>query len=160
MMFHPVLPVLACYALLACVWGITLGVVFQLAHAVDEAKFTNVTTKRAAVERPWVEHQLATTVNFAMRNPVITWYVGGLNYQVEHHLFPRISHRHYPALAPIVREVALAHGAADHAHETVRAALASHLRVLGRMGQAPATAPEQAPARAPAAGAQPAVAST
>jgi linoleoyl-CoA desaturase len=138
LMFHPVLPVLVCYTLLAFVWGITLGLVFQLAHAVDEAEFPTVTAENPTVERPWFEHQLATTANFAMRNPVITWYVGGLNYQVEHHLLPRIGHRHYPALAPIVRDVARKHGAPYHAHETMRGAVASHLRFLGRMGETPA----------------------
>jgi linoleoyl-CoA desaturase len=147
MMFHPVLPVLICYTLLAFVWGITLGLVFQLAHAVDETEFTAISAERPGVERPWIEHQLATTANFAMRNPVITWYVGGLNYQVEHHLLPRIGHRHYPALAPIVRDVARAHGAPYHAHETMRAAVASHLRFLGRMGAVPAPVaqPDAAP---------------
>lgn len=148
MMFHPVLPVLICYTLLAFVWGITLGVVFQLAHAVDEAEFTTISAESPTVERPWVEHQLATTANFAMGNPVISWYVGGLNYQVEHHLYPRIGHRHYPALAPIVREVARKHGAPYLAHETMRGAVASHLRFLGRMGArpVPVAPPEAAPA--------------
>lgn len=148
LMFHPVLPVLICYTLLAFVWGITLGLVFQLAHAVDETEFTAISAEHATVARPWFEHQLATTANFAMRDPVITWYVGGLNYQVEHHLLPRIGHRHYPALAPIVRDVARKHGAPYNAHETMRAAVASHLRFLGRMGARPTQAvqPEATPA--------------
>jgi linoleoyl-CoA desaturase len=148
LMFHPVLPVLICYALLAFVWGITLGIVFQLAHAVDEAEFSISSTERTTVARPWIEHQLATTVNFAMNNPIVTWYVGGLNFQVEHHLYPRIGHRHYPALAAIVREVARKHGAPYNEHQTMRAAVASHLRFLGRMGVTPAVnaQPEVAPA--------------
>jgi linoleoyl-CoA desaturase len=146
MMFHSVLPVLICYTLLAFVWGMTLGLVFQLAHAVEETEFSD-SAAGPAVARPWIEHQLATTANFAMRNPVVTWYVGGLNFQVEHHLFPRIGHRHYPALAPIVAEAARAHGAPYHAHATMRGALLSHLRFLVRMGeQAPVAQPEVAPA--------------
>jgi linoleoyl-CoA desaturase len=130
---------LAGYVVVSAVCGITLGTVFQLAHAVD-----NVTFTRAPLELSWVEHQVATTTDFARDRRLLTWYVGGLNFQVEHHLFPRVGHRHYPALAPIVREVCARHGVAINDHASVTSALRSHLRFLARMG-AP-TAPTAAAA--------------
>lgn len=131
---HPVLPVLLCYFAVGAVMGITLAVVFQLAHAVEGTVFAPEPRRGEKLELPFFEHQLATTVDFSPGNRLLTWYVGGLNYQVEHHLFPRISHLHYPALAPIVREVCRAHGVPYLCHETLGAALASHWSFLQRMG--------------------------
>ena len=143
---HSVVEFLAVYLLVAFVQGVTLGLVFQLAHAVEEAAIVPPPAEGSTVERPWFEHQLATTMNFATDNRVVNWYVGGLNFQVEHHLYPRISHRHYPALAPIVREVCIKHGVPYLSQPTVRRAIVSHLRFLKDMGagqhnQAPAIAP-------------------
>jgi linoleoyl-CoA desaturase len=72
------------------VLGITLALVFQMAHAVEEAEFPEPNDK-SKIENEWALHQVQTTVNFAMNNKVISWLVGGLNYQVEHHLYPKIS---------------------------------------------------------------------
>src|SRR5581483_10474042 len=88
---------IASYAL-----GATLGLVFQLAHSIEGVDFCVVPPAGERLERPFFEHQIATTADFATENPLVTWYVGGLNFQVEHHLFPKVSHRHYPALARIV----------------------------------------------------------
>ena len=121
---HPAGEVAALYAIAAVVAGGTIAVVFQLAHCVDEAEFP------ATAEGSFAAHQLATTVDFAPRNRLLTWYVGGLNYQVEHHLFPRVSHRHYPAIAAIVDEVASRHGIRHRVLPTVGAALAAHYRHL------------------------------
>lgn len=134
LMVVPVLPYLLGYALVSAVQGLTLGTVFQLAHAVDTVQFA-----RPPLSQPWVEHQLATTTDFARGGRLLTWYVGGLNMQVEHHLFPRIGHRHYPALAEIVRAVCARHGVTVHEHATVVGALRAHLRHLVRLG-APAPA--------------------
>jgi linoleoyl-CoA desaturase len=82
-------------------------------------------------------HEVETTVDFCPRNPVLTWALGGLNYQIEHHLFPRVSHTHYPQIAEIVRRNAAKHGVRYFAQPSLRAALRSHqrhLRALGRMG--------------------------
>ena len=77
-----------------------LAAVFQLAHCVGEAEFLG----SGRVETDWAEHQVATTVDFAPKSSLLGWYLGGLNFQVEHHLFPRVCHLHYPALARIVEE--------------------------------------------------------
>lgn len=125
----PLGPFLLGYVIVSTVWGLTLGTVFQLAHAVDNVRFV-----RAPLPLAWVEHQVATTADFARDHRLVTWYVGGLNFQVEHHLFPRVSHRHYPALATIVREVCARHGVPVHEHATVTSALRAHLRYLVTMG--------------------------
>lgn len=138
---HPPLPVLVCYLVVMAVLGITLATVFQLAHVVEGTAFPGRPAPQARLERPFFEHQLATTADFAQRNRLLTWYVGGLNYQVEHHLFPRVSHLHYPALARIVEEVCRERGVPYLRHETVAAALASHVRHLRRLGREDAPAP-------------------
>ncbi|MEO1338425.1 MAG: acyl-CoA desaturase, partial [Myxococcota bacterium] len=74
------------------VLGFTLSVVFQLAHIVKEAEFLKLEGDPARAERDFFEHQLATTINFATKNRWLTWYLGGLNFQVEHHLFPTVPH--------------------------------------------------------------------
>lgn len=117
--------------------GVALAVVFQLAHCVEEAEFPSTTGLSAAapVEKEFVRMQLDSTVDFARGNPVVTWFLGGLNYQTVHHLFPRISHVHYPALSRIVEQVCAEHGVAYRTTGTFRQALASHYRWLKRMGQ-------------------------
>jgi len=127
-------PFLLGYAIVTSVWGVTLGTVFQLAHAVDGAAFY-APEPGDPVELPWAEHQLATTVDFARSNRPLTWYVGGLNHQLEHHLFPRVGHQHYPALATIVRTVCAGHGITPLDNPTLLQALGAHLRHLARLGR-------------------------
>jgi linoleoyl-CoA desaturase len=132
---HPWGIVLALYALYCLALGITLATVFQLAHCVEEATFSDVPADGRRMDRCWAEHQLATTVDFSPRSRLLTWYLGGLNYQVVHHLFPRVSHVHYPALAPIMRMVCEERGVRYLSNSTIWAALRSHLRLLRRMGR-------------------------
>lgn len=132
---HSVGSVLGAYAIAMGTAGVCLSIVFQLAHCVEEAEFPAPPASGERLPRPWAEHQLATTVDFAPGNPVLTWYLGGLNYQVEHHLFPAVSHVHYPALSHIVREVCAEHGVRHRRHPTLLAAVrshAAHLRALSR----------------------------
>ncbi|MEO8452934.1 MAG: acyl-CoA desaturase [Gemmatimonadota bacterium] len=114
--------------------GLILGVIFQLAHVVEETAYP-VPDAAGNMEHAWLVHELETTANFARRNRLLTWYVGGLNYQIEHHLYPRVCSIHYPAIAEIVRSVALANGMPYHEHTTLRGAIRSHVRVLRRLGQ-------------------------
>ncbi len=113
--------------------GAVLGVVFQLAHVVEETDHP-MPDDEGAMGSAWMVHQMETTSNFATSNRLLSWYVGGLNHQVEHHLFPKICSIHYPALSRIVRQVAEEHGIPYHSHETLRAAVASHFRILKRLG--------------------------
>ena len=133
--FHPVAPVLLAYAAVSALVGVLIALVFQLAHVVEETAFCGVPGAEERFERPFFEHQIATTANFAPRNRALTWFLGGLNFQIEHHLFPRVSHHHYPALATIVRDVCHEHGVTYHCHETARGAVGSHLRYLARLGR-------------------------
>ena len=119
--------------------GLILGVVFQLAHVVEGPEH-HTAHGHDMMEDAWLVHEVKTTANFARSNPVLCWYVGGLNFQIEHHLFPRICSIHYPALSPIVEEVATKHGIPYHHHPTLWQAVRSHARMLKQLGQ-PAPAP-------------------
>jgi len=139
LLLHPVLPVLGLFALTAAVVGVTLGIVFQLAHVVEA---TQITGDEERLALPWAEHQLATTADFSPRSRLLSWYVGGLNFQVEHHLFPRVSHVHYRALAGIVRETCAEFGVRYLSNDTLWSALRAHFRRLKQLGRAtPALAP-------------------
>jgi linoleoyl-CoA desaturase len=117
--------------------GVTLAVVFQLAHCVEEAAFHDA--HRAPPAGDWAAHQVATTVDFARGNRPLGWYVGGLNYQIEHHLFPRVSHLHYPGLAPLVEAACRDHGIRYRVQPSLLAALRSNVRWLRQLGRLPRT---------------------
>lgn len=118
--------------------GLTLAIVFQLAHVVEHAEFESAGIDPVKIENEWAIHQVKTTANFAFSNKLITWFVGGLNYQIEHHLFPRISHIHYPAISKIVRETCAQFELNYIYFPSTRAAVASHVRFMNQMGQRPA----------------------
>ena len=132
--FHSVGAVLLFYAVTAAVAGIVLSVVFQLAHAVGEAAFPVPREDTRCIENEWAIHQVDTTVDFARRSKVVAWLLGGLNFQVEHHLFPRICHIHYPALSPLVEATCRDLGIQFHEHRSFWAGVASHYRWLREMG--------------------------
>jgi linoleoyl-CoA desaturase len=137
--YHPFWKVLAVYVGTMLVVGFLLAVIFQLAHSVGEAVHPGYTAS-ARIPEEWAVHQVWTTVDFARGNKLLAWYIGGLNFQVEHHLFPKISHVHYPAIAPIVEETCRRFGVRYTAHATFGAAIASHQRFLREMGHVPAQA--------------------
>jgi linoleoyl-CoA desaturase len=114
--------------------GVILGVVFQLAHVVEGPEHF-VPPDEEMMEDSWLVHEMKTTSDFGRGNALLNYYVGGLNFQVEHHLFPRVCSIHYPRISPIVEEVARKHGIPYHSHKTFMDAVHSHwhmLRVLGR----------------------------
>jgi len=117
--------------------GLVMGVVFQLAHINDKAAFPRAEGSPLHVENEWAVHQVETTADFAPRNRLLNFYVGGLNYQVEHHLLPHICHLNYPRLAPIVRATCEEFGIRYNVYDTWRAAFASHLNQLRSNGRAP-----------------------
>jgi linoleoyl-CoA desaturase len=133
-LFHPVWVVLSYYVIAALVLGITLSVVFQLAHCVEQAEFPLPRPDTGRIDNAWAIHQAQTTVNFARRSVVAAWLLGGLNFQIEHHLFPRICHINYPAMSKVVEETCREFGVRYREHPSVRAGLASHVRWLQRMG--------------------------
>lgn len=114
--------------------GMVLGLVFQLAHVVEGTDFP-VPQADGKIEAGWADHQMYTTANFAITNPVADFLCGGLNFQVEHHLFPNICHVHYKRLSPIVRQTAAEFGLPYIENKTFTDALVSHYRTLRRLGK-------------------------
>lgn len=112
--------------------GLILSLVFQLAHIV-EGVAQPLPDELGHVDNAWAIHQMHTTANFSCSR-LLSWYIGGLDYQIEHHLFPMISHRHYPALAHIVRQTALEHDVPYHQKPSFGAALHSHVQMLISLG--------------------------
>ncbi|MBI1748093.1 MAG: acyl-CoA desaturase [Acidobacteria bacterium] len=129
-LFHSLRDCVVFYAVASFTLGVTLSVVFQLAHCVEEASFSKPLESTNRMEKAWAVHQVETTVDFARSNRLLTWYLGGLNFQIEHHLFPGICHVHYPAISAIVESVCAQFGVRYSAHTTARGALASHFRLL------------------------------
>ncbi len=117
--------------------GLSLSVVFQLAHVVEETEFEVVAADDKIIENEWAIHQIKTTADFARNNKAISWFVGGLNFQVEHHLFPRISHVHYPEVSKIVEQKCKEFNIEFHAMPTMGAAIASHYRFMKMLGKKP-----------------------
>jgi linoleoyl-CoA desaturase len=134
---HPVGHVIGLFVVSSATLGMVLAVVFQLAHCTDQAVFRRVTADDRVVPRGWAEHQAESTANFARDNRLLSWYVGGLNMQIEHHLFPRICHIHYRALAPIVEETCRAHGVPYAAQPGFISAVRAHVRWLEHLGRRP-----------------------
>lgn len=131
-------PFLLGYFTASAVLGLTLALVFQLAHVVEITEFVNRTesnSEKLSLEDSWAAHQVRTTANFAMNSKAVSWFVGGLNFQVEHHLFPRVSHVHYPALSPIVERVCKQYGLPYNYIPSMGSAIASHFRTMKRFGQ-------------------------
>ena len=126
--------VLLCYFVAAFVQGVTLSVVFQLAHCVEDADFPMPERGTQRIENAWAIHQVETTVNFARQNRLVAWFTGGLNFQIEHHLFPRICHLNYPAISMLVEETSREFGVAYAAHESFSSGVVSHFRWLRQMG--------------------------
>ena len=139
LLLHPVWAVLLVYAIASFVSGVVLSVVFQLAHCVGEAEFPMPIINPAGqgrMETDWAVHQVQTTVDFSRSNRLLSWFVGGLNFQIEHHLFHKISHVHYPALSKVVEAVCREHGIPYATHRTFFHGLASHYHWLMAMGRA------------------------
>lgn len=138
MLLHPIWAVITVYALAAFVSGVVLSVVFQLAHCVQEADFPQpVQTPQGApkIENEWAIHQVQTTVDFCRRSRILCWFLGGLNFQVEHHLFHKICHIHYPELSKLVEEACHEFGVRYAAHKTLASAINSHFHWLVQMGR-------------------------
>jgi linoleoyl-CoA desaturase len=104
MLAHRFWVVMLFYCMTVTVAGVAVSVVFQLAHCVEEAEFPLPLEKTSSVENTWAIHQVETTVDFSRRSRIETWLLGGLNFQIEHHLFPRLCHVNYPAISKIVEQ--------------------------------------------------------
>jgi linoleoyl-CoA desaturase len=137
LLVYPWWVALAGYLAFAMIMGVVTATTFQLAHCVEEAEFA-APSDLEAERRIWAVHEVETTVNFCPGNRVLTWMLGGLNHQIEHHLFPRVPHTYYPRIAEIVQRNCARHSVRYTVHPTLRGALGSHyrhLRTLGRSGR-------------------------
>jgi linoleoyl-CoA desaturase len=114
--------------------GIIMSVIFQMAHVVEGSE-QPLPDKAGIIHHEWLVHQLRTTANFAPKNSVLNWYVGGLNFQIEHHLFSNICHIHYRKIAPIVQQTALEFGYVYNVKPTFLNALNSHIKRLKELGK-------------------------
>lgn len=135
MFFHDWYTVVLYYGIVTGLMGVMLSVVFQLAHCVGTADFPSPDAETNRLDRGFAAHQVETTVDFARQSPFWCWWLGGLNFQIEHHLFPRVCHIHYPALSKIVEATCKEYGVRYHAEPTFRSGLASHYRWLREMGR-------------------------
>jgi linoleoyl-CoA desaturase len=130
------LPWLVGFFVMAMFAGFILSIVFQLAHTVEETAFPVPSAITNDIENEWAIHQIETTANFATKNKLICWLVGGLNFQIEHHLFPKISHIHYPAISKIIKSTCEEFNVKYIEFKRMRHAISSHTMYLRKMGRA------------------------
>jgi linoleoyl-CoA desaturase len=124
--------------------GFVLAIIFQPAHVIDGTEYP-LPDEKGNLENNWAIHQLHTTTNFGRKHRAFSWFVGGLNYQVEHHLFPNICHVHYRAIAPIVESTAKEFGLPYKSKETFLEAVIAHAQIMKKLGKKPATQPVAVP---------------
>ena len=120
------------YFIVTFVCGLFIAIVFQLAHVVE----TTAYPEHKEIDKEWAVHQVSTTSNFATQSSFLFWLLGGLNFQVEHHLFPRISHIHYPQISKLVKETCEEFNITYNEYTSMSKAFLSHLLHLRRMGMA------------------------
>ncbi|OJW81181.1 MAG: hypothetical protein BGO69_04585 [Bacteroidetes bacterium 46-16] len=131
--------VLAGFVAMQMVAGLSLACIFQPAHVMETSDYAEPDDKRK-MENAWAVHQVLNTTDFCPKSKITSWFMGGLNYQIEHHLFPHICHIHYPKIAPIVRETVLEYGLPYNVVPTFLGALVEHGKMLKILGQEPVPA--------------------
>lgn len=124
------------YSIAAVVCGFVISLVFQMAHAVEIADFPKPNPSSNKIEQEWAVHQVKTTADFATKNKLVSWLVGGLNFQVEHHLFPKVSHVYYSKIRPLVKETCKEFNLTYNEYPSFFKAFISHLRYLKKLGTA------------------------
>jgi linoleoyl-CoA desaturase len=129
-------PFLIGYFTMNAAMGLTMSFVFQLAHVVENTQFIDAshTNEKLTIADAWAVHQIKTTSNFATHNKVLSWFVGGLNFQIEHHLFPKISHIHYPAISKIVEKRCKEFGLPYNNIPGFTQAIVSHIQTMKKFG--------------------------
>ncbi len=134
MQFHSPAKVFLFYGIAAVILGLTLSMVFQVVHVVESASFPMPKPGTNRVEKAWAVIQAETAVDYARNNRLVLWLVGGLNFQIEHHLFPRICHANYPAITKLVEATCREYGVRYSENKSYHAGLASHFRWLRQLG--------------------------
>ena len=133
MLPYSIAVILPAYLCMLALGGLTVTVIFQLAHIVEHVAFP-MPSNNGALEYSFAKHQISTTANFGSKKGLSTFLFGGLNFQVEHHLFPHICHTHLPLISDIVRKTAAEFGMTYHHHKSLFAAVKSHFKTLRRLG--------------------------
>jgi linoleoyl-CoA desaturase len=123
------------FIIITFVCGLAISVVFQLAHVVEGTQFHSTEDHDQVSKQEWAVHQLASTANFGTSSKGLYWLLGGLNFQIEHHLFPRVSHIHYPAISRLVKEACKESNITYHEYKSMFSAIASHLLQLHKLGR-------------------------
>jgi len=121
------------FLVMHCTGGMIMALVFQMAHIVEGVE-QPLPSVEGNIENEWAIHQLQTTANFSRKSKIMNWFIGGLNFQIEHHLFPNICHIHYRKISHIVEKTALEYGLPYNIKPTFVHALASHTRMLRSLG--------------------------
>ena len=121
--------------------SLMLTFVFNLAHANGKVDFPAPSGTPATIGEEWAAHQMKTTVNFATDNRILNWLAGGLNFQIEHHLFPDINHTHYSDISGIVRHAAREFGLPYNCYDSYFGTVKSHYRTLRDLGRQPQPIP-------------------
>lgn len=134
LLFHPVLHVLLTFLAIHLVLGLTLSLVFQMAHTVEGNAFPRPDERTGLIPSEWAVHEVETTANFSRNSRIAAWCLGGLNFQVEHHLFPRVCHVHYPAISPIVERTCRDFSISYVSHPSFWWTVAAHYRYLKILG--------------------------
>jgi linoleoyl-CoA desaturase len=124
------------YAIVTFICGLFISIVFQLAHVVEGTLFPAPNDQTNKIEQEWAIHQVSTTANFSTKNKFLSWLLGGLNFQVEHHLFPKVSHVHYPAINKLVKETCREFNIRYLEYPSVSKAFRSHLAHIKKLGVA------------------------
>lgn len=132
--FHPWWHVVVGYFIVSATLGLTLAVVFQLAHNTELVDFPTPPNADGQMPHTWAEHQVLTAADFSRGSRIVTWLLGGLNFQIEHHLFPHISHIHYQALSPIVEATCREYGVRFREHSSFVAGVRAHVAWLRHLG--------------------------
>ena len=122
------------FLIVAFICGLSISIVFQLAHVVEGTKFPLPDEHSNKIENEWAIHQINTTANFAIDNKFISWFLGGLNFQIEHHLFPKISHVHYPKISILIKETCEQFNLEYLEYSTMSQAIIAHLTHIKKLG--------------------------
>lgn len=125
--------ILLAHLVMHFITGLIITSVFQTAHIVPEVDFP-LPDEHGVVEGERMLHQMVTTCNFAPGSNVFSWFIGGLNHQIEHHLFPDICHVHYRNIAPIVKATAEEFNVPYFEKPTFFLAVKDHLKMLYLLG--------------------------
>jgi linoleoyl-CoA desaturase len=124
------------FAVICFACGLSISMVFQLAHIVEDTQFPTPDEQSNKIGQEWAIHQISTTANFATKNKIVSWLLGGLNFQVEHHLFPKISHVHYPRISEFVKETCEQFNITYIEYPSVLKAFTSHVLHIKKLGKA------------------------